>query len=253
MDNPAFDVQSLLAAPDIMQCKRVLCVQPHPDDNEIGMGSIIALLADAGCEVHYLTVTNGDQGNKDKTATPEQTAAVRRRETQAAGLHLGAKYFHFLEQGDGTLCEILPLSIEIASVIRQVKPDAVFGPDPWLRYEGHLDHIVTGRAFANAFEMSGRRHIGDKASTSPHTVDIIGYYFTESPNVILDVSSTYERKFEAIALHDSQMEPETLAMFRIYFGLQAQQLGATRGFACGEGLRVLSKLHTHCFTSAYMV
>lgn len=250
MEGPSFDVQALLSPPDIMQCKRVLCVQPHPDDNEVGMGSIIALLADAGCEVHYLTVTNGDQGNKDKTATPEQTAATRRVETEAAGRHLGAKFFHYLERGDGTLCDILPLSIEIASVIRSVKPDAIFGPDPWLRYEGHLDHIITGRAFANAFELAGRIRIADSASTAPHPVGMIGYYFTETPNVIYDVTSTFERKFEAIALHDSQMEAETLAMFRIYFGMRAQQMGAAKGFALGEGLRVLRKLHTHCFAEA---
>ena len=85
MSTPAIDTAALMSPPDIAGCKRILCIQPHPDDNEFGMGGVIALLAKNGCEIHYLTVTNGDMGNKDKTATPAQTAETRRRETELAG------------------------------------------------------------------------------------------------------------------------------------------------------------------------
>ena len=61
-----------------------------------------------------------------------------------AGTHLGAKAFHFLDLGDGTLADVLGLSVQIARVIREVRPDAIFAPDPWLAYESHLDHAVTG-------------------------------------------------------------------------------------------------------------
>lgn len=167
MDMSGIDIAALLSPPDILNCKKVLCVQPHPDDNEIGMGGTVAVLAQKGCEIHYLTVTNGDQGNIDRTATAKQTAETRRAETEAAGRCLGATGFHFLEHGDGTLNDVLALSVEIASVIRAVQPEAVFGPDPWLPYEGHYDHIVTGRALANAFQMSGRTEIPDGGKTAP--------------------------------------------------------------------------------------
>ncbi len=250
MENPGFDVAALLAPPDIMQCRRVLCIQPHPDDNEIGMGGIIAKLAAAGCEVHYLTVTNGDAGNRDVTATPAQTAARRRAETIAAGTCLGAVQFHFLDHGDGTLCDVLALSVEIASVIRTVRPDAVFAPDPWLHYECHLDHEITGRAAANAFLMAGRVNFPDGGATQPCAVQAIGYYFTSKPNTVVDVTDTFDKKFEAIALHDSQMTPETLALYRTWFGMLGQQLAQGRGFALGEGLKVHAPLHSHCFVMA---
>ena len=76
MENPAFDVAALLAPPDILKSKCALCIQPHPDDNEIGMGGTVAVLAQAGCTVHYLTVTNGDQGNKNRTASPQETCLL---------------------------------------------------------------------------------------------------------------------------------------------------------------------------------
>ena len=107
MENMGLDIAGLLSPPDILKCTRVLCIQPHPDDNEIGMGGIIAKLAKNGCEIHYLTVTNGDMGNKDPNATPAETAAIRRKETEAAGRHLGAVQFHYLDHGDGTLQDVL--------------------------------------------------------------------------------------------------------------------------------------------------
>ena len=231
-----FDVKALLAPPNPLSFRKILCVQPHPDDNEIGMGGTIAVLAALGCEIHYLNVTNGDLGNKDKSATKQQTAAQRHMETELAGNHLGARHYHHLDHGDSTLSDVHGLSMEIAQVIREVSPDAVFGPDPHLPYEAHLDHIVTGAALANAFRMSAAQ--------------AIGYYFSANPNTVIDISQVFEKKFEAIALHDSQMTPETLGMFRVYFGMKAQELAAGKGFALGEGLKMLSQLHTHCFVDA---
>ena len=252
-----YDIAALMSPPDYKLFKRVLCVQPHPDDNEIGMGGTIAVLAGLGCEVHYLNVTKGDQGNNDQTATPTQTAKTRMRETELAGRHLGAAHFHYLAHGDGilgsTLHNVHALSIEIASVIRQVQPDAVFCPDPSLPYEGHLDHIVTGHAVANAFQMSGRKSIGDMPATKPCNVQAIGYYFTANPNTVVDITDVFERKFEAIAMHESQMDAQTLQLYRVYFGMKGQELAAGKGFALGEGLRLLSRLHTHCFVDAMRV
>ena len=233
------NVQALLSPPDILGCKRVLCIQPHPDDNEIGMGGTIAVLAEVGCEIHYLTVTNGNKGNKDKQASREQTAAIRREEAIAAGRCLGASEFHFMDYDDSALSDAWELSEAIVEILRKVQPEAIFCPDPWLPYEAHLDHIVTGKAAASAFTKYGR--------------GAIGYYFTANPNTVIDISHAFEKKFAAIALHDTQMTPETLAMYRIYFNMKAQELAKGKGFALGEGLKVLSALHSHCFVDAVRI
>ncbi|MFQ9680501.1 MAG: PIG-L deacetylase family protein [Ruthenibacterium lactatiformans] len=130
---------------------------------------------------------------------------------------------------------MLGLSAQIARVIREVRPDAIFAPDPWLAYESHLDHAVTGRAAANAFLMSGRAAIPGGGDTQPHAASAIGYYFTAQPNTVVDISAVFEKKFEAIALHDSQMDAQTLAMYRVYFGMKGKEQAAGKNFALGEG------------------
>ena len=250
MENMAPEVAALLSPPDIMNCDRVLCIQPHPDDNEIGMGGIIAKLAQHGCEIHYLTVTNGDMGSSDPSVSPAETAAIRHQETLDAGRCLGASHFHFLDHGDGTLQDVLGLSVEIASVIRKVQPQAIFAPDPWLNYECHLDHTVTGQAAANAFLMAGRVHFPDGGATQPCRLNAIGFYFTAKPNTVIDITDTFEKKFEAMALHRSQLDEQTLGLYRIWFGMMGQELAQGKGFPLGEGLKVLSPVHAHCFVKA---
>ncbi len=237
MENPGIDVAALMTPPDIMSKKCALCIQPHPDDNEIGMGGTVAALAAAGCRVCYLTVTNGDKGNKNPNATCEETAAQRHAEALAAGRHLGVSEFYFLDHGDGTINDVPALSDEIGRVIAQVKPDVVFMPDPFLNYECHWDHVVTGRAAANAAV-----HLPMDSA--------LAFYFTAAPNRVVDITDTFEKKFEAIAIHDSQMTPETLALYRVYFGMKGQELAVGKGFALGEGFKVLSPLHCHCFVDA---
>lgn len=240
----------LLAPPDLHSFRSILCVQPHPDDIEIGMGGVAASLISAGCRAAFLTVTNGDQGNIDPNSTPEETAAVRRMEVEAGGRHLGASEFIFLNHGDGTLRDVWALSYEIAHVLRTVRPDAVFCPDPWLPYECHLDHIITGKATANAFQLAGRRAIGDMPPTPPHPLPAIGFYFTGKPNAVCDVTDAFERKMEAIAMHKSQVDQQTLELYRVYFGTRGRAMGAPYGYEIGEGVKLLSRLHTHCFAEA---
>ena len=95
-----------------------------------------------------------------------------------------------------------------------------------------------------------RAAIPGGGDTQPHAASAIGYYFTAQPNTVVDISAVFEKKFEAIALHDSQMDAQTLAMYRVYFGMKGKELAAGKNFALGEGLKVLSPLHAHCFVDA---
>ena len=180
-------------------------------------------------------------------------AALRREETIAAGQALGAKEFHFFGEPDGSLESVPELAGKIAGLIRSVQPDVVFCPDPWARYEAHFDHVTTGRAAAQAMLSAGLAQYPRGTQTAPWQPSAIGFYFTQEPNVVVDVTDTFEAKFAAMALHRSQLSEELLALYRVYFTMQGQQRAQGRGFALGEGFKVLSPLHLHCFTEAPII
>ena len=244
------DVSAFFAPPPILDAKRVLCIQPHPDDNEIGMGGTVAALAARGCEIHYLTVTNGDLGQSAGPAAPAALAAARRQETEAAGRALGASAFHFFEEPDGSLKDIPALAGRIAELVRTLRPEVLFCPDPWALYEAHQDHVVTGKAAAQAFISSALAGYPRGTGTRPWQPAAIAFYFTQNPNTVVDVTDTFEQKFAAMALHHTQLNEEMLGLYRVYFTMQSQRLAQNKGFALGEGFKVLGPLHMHCFTEA---
>ena len=244
------DISAFLTPPEIMSARRALCIQPHPDDNEIGMGGIVAALAAKGCEIHYLPVTNGDLGAQGGPIDPAELAVLRRQETVAAGEALGVKVFHFFDEPDGSLSDVPALAGKIAELVRTIQPDVMFCPDPWALYEAHQDHVVTGRAAAQAFISSSLAKYPRDTDTTPWQCSAIGFYFTQAPNTVVDITDTFEAKFAAMALHRTQMSEELLGLYRVYFTMQGQQLAKDKEFALGEGLKVLGPLHMHCFAQA---
>lgn len=243
-------LSTLLKAPKIKKIKKAICIQPHPDDNEIGMGGIIAKLAKEGTEIHYITVTDGSLGLLDNTYTHEELAEVRKKEAEAAGAVLGVSNFHYLNYKDGTLNDVHKLSYDIAEIIRSVKPDFIFCPDPWLNYEAHQDHVVTGRAAAQSFILSWLYDYPLGTNTKPHKVKGIGFYLTSKPNTIIDITETFDIKMKAIGKHKSQFDKKTLMFLSIYLKNNAKKAAENEKFKLGAAIKVLGENHLHCFTDA---
>jgi len=243
-------INMMLRPPEILNSKRVLCIQPHPDDNEIGMGATIKVLADRGCEIHYLTVTDGRLGTQDPEITPEKLVATRKVELQKAGKMLGCSKFFNFNYLDGSLKDIPELAKKIAILIRENQYDAIFTPDPYNTYEGHNDHIVTGKAACQAFISSNLNKYPENTTTKPWQTAAICFYFTSKPNTLIDIGDNFEHKFKAIAEHKSQMDTNTLELFRIYFENKSRKLGEKLGCKQAEDFKVLGPLHLHCFPEA---
>jgi LmbE family N-acetylglucosaminyl deacetylase len=244
------EIQNLLSPPDLMEYQSVLCIQPHPDDNEIGAGAVIAKLASKGCKITYLTITNGNLGSNDPKLTKETIAAIRTKETKLAGKHLGVTDFRFLNYDDGSLESVKELARDICGVIREVRPQAILCPDPWLTYEAHSDHRITGLAASKAALDCSLTHYETKYLEPPCQIEAVGYYYTSRPNTVFDVTDHLQTKFEAIALHESQMGGGVYELYHTYFTMKATELASGKGFQAGEGLKVLRPLHLHCFLDA---
>lgn len=130
--------------------RRVLAVMAHPDDIEFMAGGTVARWAQAGVELHYCLLTDGNSGSRDVNRTGEALAALRRDEQQAAGAQIGVASYTFLGHPDGRLVDTIALRLEIARVIRRVQPDAVLTCDPLFfygpTYTNHPDHRAAAEA-----------------------------------------------------------------------------------------------------------
>src|SRR4030095_12471144 len=190
-------IDSLLPIPNISEAKRILCVQPHYDDNDIAVGGLLTQLAQKGAELIYLTVTDDLMGVVDTSLPNKDAAQTLKRDQFAAGKIVGVKEQYWLGYPDAGEYNYFDVRRDLLKYIRMLKPDFIFAPDAWLTYEGHHDHIQTGLATAEAVIFAGLTKI---ASSDPevdsayeeHDIKGIALYFTREPNSIADITATWE-------------------------------------------------------------
>lgn len=211
---------------DPLNMKRALFIQPHPDDNEFGAGATIAKLTSEGVDIHYLTVTDGGSGSNDKSLSTEELIEIRKKEQEEASSILGVNKLHWLDFPDGHIYDSEELRRELVRVIRTVRPDIIFTVDPWLDYETHIDHIVTGKVASFAARMSGNvrfypEHL--EADLKEHRVQAMAYYTTKNPNTFMNADSFWEKKLKAIAAHKSQFSGDYLAFITNYLSYKAKE------------------------------
>ena len=71
-------IETILPIPNIFEAKRILCVQPHYDDNDMAVAGIFTQLAKRGAELIYLTVTDDLMGISDVSLSDEAAAQALR-------------------------------------------------------------------------------------------------------------------------------------------------------------------------------
>ena len=157
-------VETILPIPDIFAAKRILCIQPHYDDNDIAAAGILTQLAQNGAEIFYLTATDDLMGVVDTTLSDKEAADLLKSDQFAAGKIVGVKEQFWCGYPDAGEYNYFDLRRDFLKYIRMLKPDFVFAPDAWLTYEGHHDHIQTGLAAAEAVMFAGLTKI---ASSDP--------------------------------------------------------------------------------------
>ena len=101
-------------------CSRILIIIAHPDDVDFGAAGTVATWTDAGIEVSYCIVTDGDAGGYDEAVDRAAMAPLRRAEQTAAAKHVGVDDVRFLGYPDGRVEATLGLRKDLARVIRQV-------------------------------------------------------------------------------------------------------------------------------------
>ena len=165
----------------------LLVFAPHPDDESLGAGGVLALSSKAVVAF----ATDGEAG-APCALRGRRLAALRRREARAACRVLGAEG-EFWGLHDGGLKGEGGLALRAAASLEKWMPRVVLAPDA---RDPHPDHRALARAVASAVSaLPARRR--------PR---VLAYEVTGSvrPDLAADVSRAMSRKLRALACHRTQ-------------------------------------------------
>ncbi len=185
---------------------RAMVVAPHPDDEVLAVGGLLAQLAQQGREVAVIAVTDGTASHRGSAVwPPERLARHRPRESLRALERLGLAIEPVrLGLPDGGLQAMQAmLAARLVSLLRP--GDVVF--TTW-RQDGHPDHEATGQACALAAASAGARLV---------EVPVWGWHWARPADarmpwrharrLLLDAEAA-RRKREAVRAFTSQLRPD---------------------------------------------
>ncbi|MCP9236517.1 bifunctional PIG-L family deacetylase/class I SAM-dependent methyltransferase [Lewinella sp. JB7] len=197
---------------DLQAWSFTVIVAPHPDDESLGCGGLIATLTGRGQDVRIIFVSDGSMSHPNSEEFPrERRAAVRREEATAAcaELGVGSDRIVFFDLPDGEVPREYAANFgapveTMVDLLEKWQPDTIVVP--WRR-DLHPDH----RATWDICRAAADRH--------PQTLRWIEYpiWMWEADSIVdlprdeemivwrLDVSACRERKEAAIDAHASQL------------------------------------------------
>ncbi len=218
---------------DVASLGTTLVVAPHPDDESLGCGGLIALLRSHGHRVHLLVTTDGAGSHPNSRQYPtDRLRELRYREVRCAAGVLGVKAdeITFLHCPDRFVpvreSSGFPAVVDrVAELLHEIEPHTIVVP--WRR-DRHCDHEASWQILR---EAAGRvRFTGcwlEYHVWLPELGDADAFPRPgEVRRLELDISAVLDLKRRAIAEHRSQttdlisddpngfrLSPETLARF----------------------------------------
>ncbi|MBK9363548.1 MAG: PIG-L family deacetylase [Rubrivivax sp.] len=170
-----------------LPAQRLLVLAPHPDDEVLGCGGLVAAMLAQGATVQVVIVSDGALGGD---------AAVRERESMVAAQVLAATsappemvFWHLPDRG---LASSVDLDLRLQRLIDSSAPDCVLLPSP---FEIHPDHRALCMAGLLAMQASGAGR------------DLLCYEVGQPliPDVLVDITAQVERKKAALRCFGSQL------------------------------------------------
>jgi LmbE family N-acetylglucosaminyl deacetylase len=189
-------------------------IAPHPDDESLGCGGLLALLRRAGQAVSTVLVSDGTMSHPNSRRFPAPARRALREAELRAALHiLGVNASQTLHLGlpDGAVPTADAPGFEAAvarlrACLHARQPDTVLVP--WRR-DPHPDHRATSQLVRAAVQV---------LPAAPRLVEYVVWAWERAaaadlpqPGEVrgwqLDISSVLDQKQRAIAAHRSQLEP----------------------------------------------
>ena len=173
----------------------VLAIAAHRDDVEQTCGGTLLRMAARGLRTAILDLTQGEAGTRG-------TAEDRAREAAEAAKLLGVSWRQALNFPDGAIENTIQNRIEIARVLRIVRPRVVILPYWQAR---HPDHAICGTLGYDACFVSGLAKVDTGAPPHrPFKIVYASLYADVRPSFVVDITPFIEQRHAALMAYKSQ-------------------------------------------------
>lgn len=180
---------------------RILIIAPHPDDEVLGCGGVMARFSGENSEIHVVIVTKGCSPLYSETQV-----ACSRRETKKAHNLLGVKKSYWLDFPAAELDMVMhrELNQSLCELLKEVRPEVLFIP---FLGDTHLDHqlvfsssLVASRPASQFCPKSiyAYETLSETNWNAPHVTPAF------VPNVFFDIEEYLEKKLAAFKCYASQ-------------------------------------------------
>lgn len=161
----------------------ILAIGAHPDDIEFGCGGTLIKYAERGHRVFLLIMTEGGEGGTTSTRADEQARSQK---------IMGVDQIYWGGYPDTQLAVNKSLINNIEEVIARVEPVFIFCPFPEDTHQDHR-HLAQGTLSATRYVRNVLLYEG------PTTQNF-------TPQVFVDISTSLDKKMEALNAHHSQVQ-----------------------------------------------
>jgi LmbE family N-acetylglucosaminyl deacetylase len=132
-----------------------LVLAPHPDDETLACGGLIARKRAGGMSVWIAVASDGSRSHRSQLISPQQLSDLRRKELFTAcrelGVHESSVFWLGLPDQELRQMES-DLTARFEDLIRALRPGEIYIPT---RFDSHPDHRAVHRAAKRALSRSG--------------------------------------------------------------------------------------------------
>ena len=127
--------------------------------------------------------------------------------------------------------------------------------DPWTPYEAHHDHVLTGKACAEAAILYDLSAIGEyhPEEMTNYTLDGVVFYNTAYPNLVFDITEGIRVKQSALQTYTAQFSKAGIEHLIQQTTFLASYIAREKDFEFGEALKVLAPWMLHGVPLAKML
>ncbi len=208
----------------------VLAIAAHRDDVEQTCGGTLLRMAARGLCTAILDLTRGESGTRG-------SAEERSREAEEAAQILGVGWRQALAMPDGAIGNTFENRLEIARVLRWLRPRVVILPYWQAR---HPDHATVGTLGYDACFLAGLKKIDTGAEPHrPFKIVYASLYADVRPSFVVDITPFIEQRHQALMAYRSQYanQPAGGALFVPEEEIRERTFAEARHYGLLAGVR----------------